>query len=1265
MVAPPPTDMSAMAIQAARIRSSSSDTIAHLGKVPTIEDRRAKQSERSDSDDSSDVFSRENSENIKESVIKKDGKKKKGVKVKVVKRQDKDKNNKNDDSDDDSDGSSSDGSGSEATEDSNESYEVTEHSASENQDYDFNEFDADGRSSYEVMGFRSAFPTSRPPIIKGREKESRSALKWVANDCTYSAASLRRARPRKPFAAGFFDRIEVLRRVVLSELAKARSPIEALAAAGIAFDREMLIISAEEVFPREDARKKVCETKPGNFEELAAELEIAARKPRMSKGTQRLVGWKRTQSPSVSKPKKLYFEPFRQEGIGLLHAARCPRAKTASTSRSASRGRGGRQYVGEVEGMEATRSTKNVGAMVAEWNSTQVERSRATCKRESRREAKRRDKEGIKDFTARWSIREGRGTRCGADILDTQEGRYEQANTRFEDYKQALSTATLHSTWGARCGASDKKFKMVSGFRPQTRLPTSGHGATSEEVSRREIRKGNNCFHCPPIRAKSVAVCLHAANGMACTGNSKKIPVGSGGVHRRLPSGVGNEGQVGGRNQGCQEVFRRAWGNSINKEGNRTIREGGVYWSYLGCNKEDGRSSKNKEGRISKSCEKLIETRTIKEHMAPGHRQARISPRSSWAHNAPCAKLVAHSCFKKQRLTHRGDRRGKGRPRVVERDIESQDRTFSRDSSCHWGHCHGCERWWFRLHNKGKHTRRTRRRKQSAKGGKFIKKEQRGAYKQKGNRGDSESTRKSQGRASWKAFDLVLGFNNSLGSGQKTRDPEAVKASMGSHKEGVRFSRTGRNQAYDKTCARKTEWCSRCAFATRRSKDRHRKDNRGSDKEMGPTRGRPMRSHKGTDFSTRVPRVGSTKSALVSKDEGCRTCGQTSGALRNRCCPIGRSNNVGPHGGVGDTTLARRGMVARGRKDASWVSPLGETKDRRFTSVAAKERALARLDGIFGPVKNPLWAERTRAKHEGILFRFLLWQEEHKLVSRRGNSSRTEDAARGLRRYVYSLAKRLSGEALVSNARSLLTSLRGLVNKNKEMVIRAELPILRKKANKRNPPRTRAADPIRLKSLRKLIKLAEQEGLTNLERQALDIFLVAFVTMSRVEEIRTLKVSHVSPKCDTISIRPKMKAGTELRITKFVTNTPGLKAVDILRKYKEEAIEQGRRNLFKGIKGKPPETPEITRMLKKVTDKLKMDERITSHSARKGAAVEAVLAGVPFPVIQALGDWKDINSLQSYIGDSIRKSTALLGILRDKDTKGKKKERTKRGKKTR
>ena len=269
------------------------------------------------------------------------------------------------------------------------------------------------------------------------------------------------------------------------------------------------------------------------------------------------------------------------------------------------------------------------------------------------------------------------------------------------------------------------------------------------------------------------------------------------------------------------------------------------------------------------------------------------------------------------------------------------------------------------------------------------------------------------------------------------------------------------------------------------------------------------------------------------------------------------------------------------------------------------------------------------------------------------------------------MARRLSGEAVVFNARSLLTSLRGVVSKEREAVIRAELPILRKKANKLHPPRTRAADPIRLRSLRKLMKRAKQEELTEGERQALDMFLVAFVTMSRVEEIRNLKVSHVSPKGDAISIRPKMNAGTEVRITKHVSNTPGLKAANMLRKYKEAAIKQGKTYLFEGNKGKPPETPEITRLLKRITKKLSINERITSHSARKGAAVEAVLAGVPLPVVQALGDWKDINSLQAYIGDSIRRSTALLGILREKDAKGKRKEgkmmkgKLKRGKRTR
>lgn len=1268
VVAPPPTDMSAMSLQAAKIRSNSAD-IAHLkqkedilSRVPSLEEKKTKNIEKSDNEDSCDGYLKENSEGIKESLLKKDTKKKKGMKVKMVKRQDKERNNKKDNDDEDSDESGSGSSEDESTDDSTDSYEDSEQSSSNNQADNF-EFDIDGRSSYEVMGFRSAFPTSRPPIIKGREKESRAALKWVANDCTYAAAALRRARPKKTFAAGFFDRIETLRRVVLSELAKARSLIEALAAAGIAFDREMLIISAEEIYSREGAKKKVCETKPGNFEELAAELEVMARKSKLSKGTQRMVGWKRPRSPLTSKPKKLYLTPFRQEGIGLLYAARCPRAKTASASRSASRRRSGRQYVGEVEGMEASWCTKDAGAMVEEWSPTQVERSCATCKWRGRGETKRGDNEGIEDFTTRWGFRERQGTRCGADLLNTQKGWYEQTNTRFKNHKQIFSAPALHSTWSARGGASDKKFEMAGSSRFETWLPTSGHGATSKEVLRRKIREGNDCFNRVTIRSKSVAVCLHTADRMASTRDSQKIPVGGGGVHRRLPFGVRYEGEVGGRNQKCQELLRGAWCDNFNKEGNQTSTGSRVYWSYMGCDKKDGWSAKNKKIGISKSSSKFVETCSIKEHVAQSHRQTRISSRSSWPYHASCSKPITHSGSKAQRSTHRGNRRSKGRPRVVEGDIKPQDRTFSRDSSSHREHRHRCKRWRFRIYNKDRYTRRTRR-KQSSEGGKFSEEEHRGAYKQKGNRGNSKGIRKSQGGTAWKTSNLVFGFSYGFGSGQKTRDPEAVKASLGNNQEGFRSYRTRRDKTDGKTCAREIKWGCRRAFSPGRGKDGDGEGNREGDKEMGAFGGGPMRGYKRSNKFTRRARVGSSQSTLVSKNRRRQTGGQTSRALRSRCRPTRRSNNVGLHGGANHTTLARSGMVARGGKNESRLHSLRSAKVRKCASVVAKERALARLDGIFNPACNPLWAEKTRAKHEGTLFRFLLWQEEHGLASRR-HSGRTGHATRGLRRYIYSLSRKLSGEALVFNARSLLTTLRGVVSKEKETVIRNELPILRKKANKLNPPKTRAADPVRLESLRKLLKRAKQEELTNLEKQALDIFVVAFVTMSRVEEIRTLKVSHLSPKCDTISLRPKMNAGTELRITKYVTNTPGLRAVDILRKYKEEAIKQGRKHLFKGLRGKPPETHEITMLLKKVTGKLKISNRITSHSARKGAAVEAVLAGVPLPVVQALGDWKDINSLQVYIGDSIRRCTALLGILKDKGRTSRGAKRKKReGKRT-
>ena len=60
----------------------------------------------------------------------------------------------------------------------------------------------------------------------------------------------------------------------MAEVAKARDPLEAMAAAGIAFDREMLLLAAEELQGVEKAKEKVLHWPLANLRELAEELEV-------------------------------------------------------------------------------------------------------------------------------------------------------------------------------------------------------------------------------------------------------------------------------------------------------------------------------------------------------------------------------------------------------------------------------------------------------------------------------------------------------------------------------------------------------------------------------------------------------------------------------------------------------------------------------------------------------------------------------------------------------------------------------------------------------------------------------------------------------------------------------------------------------------------------------------------------------------------------------------------------------------------------------
>lgn len=281
--------------------------------------------------------------------------------------------------------------------------------------------------------------------------------------------------------------------------------------------------------------------------------------------------------------------------------------------------------------------------------------------------------------------------------------------------------------------------------------------------------------------------------------------------------------------------------------------------------------------------------------------------------------------------------------------------------------------------------------------------------------------------------------------------------------------------------------------------------------------------------------------------------------------------------------------------------------------------------------------------------RFLTWQEIHGLVRNVGDKQGQEET-RGLTRFVRALARDLSGEAVVSNTRSLLKTLRNHISTRQENRIREMLPVWRRDANKMHPPGRQAAEAVSLHTLKRLVKGAREVQLSKRERQALDIFVVAFESMSRVAEIANLCVDEVTPDGRTITIRPKTGASTWLRLTKRLSASGVLNAAERIAHYRERAERRGTRNLFEGTKGRPPETASITSLLGRLGKKLGLEARITSHSARKGAAVEALKAGVPLPIIQALGAWKDANSMQAYIGEAVRRSTALMDLLKGRHT---------------
>ena len=94
--------------------------------------------------------------------------------------------------------------------------------------------------------------------------------------------------------------------------------------------------------------------------------------------------------------------------------------------------------------------------------------------------------------------------------------------------------------------------------------------------------------------------------------------------------------------------------------------------------------------------------------------------------------------------------------------------------------------------------------------------------------------------------------------------------------------------------------------------------------------------------------------------------------------------------------------------------------------MAIKKQAHTRLDRIFDGVDNPLWAERTRTRHRNLNRMFLVWQEYHGFGTSTGSykNKKMGNEAKGIARFIKTLTREVSSEAMLSNTRSLLKTLR-------------------------------------------------------------------------------------------------------------------------------------------------------------------------------------------------------------------------------------------------
>ena len=353
------------------------------------------------------------------------------------------------------------------------------------------------------------------------------------------------------------------------------------------------------------------------------------------------------------------------------------------------------------------------------------------------------------------------------------------------------------------------------------------------------------------------------------------------------------------------------------------------------------------------------------------------------------------------------------------------------------------------------------------------------------------------------------------------------------------------------------------------------------------------------------------------------------------------------------TNLGKSNMVAEFSRIKSGLDRFGKAPRQEIDTMEFEEWSYPIMDCILDPNKEALLVEGTRNRRRAIVKKFIAW------CCLNGNLNYNSEVemkdvmkllTQNVGVYLEDRTKYTSGENVRVTGRTLFSLFGKHLSEQEKERLELLLKKLRMEGNMRNPPVRKAADALKLEDLHSILDNPRYLKLKEAERQAIDVLIVAFSTVSRVAEIVSLTTRDVTENGQFISVRTKTGASTCQRHLKRVSNGFELQPVQILKRQRAVAILQGRTLLYpsKGNSNIPISSSDVTRELKNVTRKLNLNCRITAHSGRKGAAVAALLAGVPLVIIQSLGLWKCVDSLQAYIGEALRREFGILDLLKMK-----------------